>query len=133
MCCKKQKLLGNRRSNWNLKLLGVLQRLERGMRVLESVQILHHGLDTSDRRRRIQALHTARTPVQVGELLVEVRLHVRELRRDLGLEVLQARRDLLQDLRVRLLARRAELAHLTTLTAVPELALDVADGALETA
>ena len=44
------------------------------------------------------------------ELFVEVALHVRELRRDLGLEVLEARRHLLQDLRVRLLTRRAELA-----------------------
>merc|ERR1719473_1321914 len=73
-------------------------------------KFLSDRLNAGDRRRRVEALHARRATVHVGELLVEVALHVRQLCRDLRLEILQPRRDLLQDLGVGLRSGRAELA-----------------------
>merc|ERR1719156_519890 len=86
------------------------------------IQVFHDGLDPRHGRRRIHTLHSTGSPVQVGQLLVEIRLHVGQLRSNLGLEVLEASRNFLKDLCVSLRAGLPKLTHVAAVS-IAQLAL----------
>mmetsp|Transcript_69165 Transcript_69165/g.160334 ORF Transcript_69165/g.160334 Transcript_69165/m.160334 type:complete len:304 (-) Transcript_69165:26-937(-) len=68
--------------------------------IFQLVQILCHRVHTSRGASGVERLHGRRSTVHMRQLLVEVALHVGELRLQLRLKVLEPRRDLLQNLRV---------------------------------
>mmetsp|Transcript_6068 Transcript_6068/g.16137 ORF Transcript_6068/g.16137 Transcript_6068/m.16137 type:complete len:226 (+) Transcript_6068:62-739(+) len=74
----------------------------------ELVQVLGHGVHARGLPARVERFHRGGAATHVRELLVKVALHVAQLGRELGLEVLQPRRHLFQNLCVAA-ARRAGL------------------------
>merc|ERR1719274_98350 len=72
----------------DLALVVVQQVLQLADVVLERIQVFHDGLDPRHGRRRVHTFHPAGAAIQMRELLIEVRLHVRQLCRNLCFEVL---------------------------------------------